>query len=104
MQEAQCQGERKRIDSRQAGAANEHVDTMMFRIRPKAAPQKLDDALRSILRMDARAAEFQEALARMAGQQGRDIEFGFAVKALVACRDIAAKKAIDPNDFRFLAA
>lgn len=77
---------------------------MMFRVRPKSAPQKFDDPLRSIIRVDARAAEFQETLAWMAGQQWRDIEFGFAVKALLACRDIPAKKAINPNDFRLLAA
>jgi hypothetical protein len=53
----------------------------MLRIDPKAAPQKLDDALRAILRMDARAAEFQKALAGMAGQQRSDIEFRCAVKA-----------------------
>jgi hypothetical protein len=40
----------------------------------------------------------------MAGQQWSDIEFGFAVKALVACGGIPAKKTIDPNDFRLLAA
>ena len=49
--------------------------------------------------MDARAAEFQEALARMTGEQGRNIEFGFAVEALVACRNVPAKKTIDPDDF-----
>jgi hypothetical protein len=35
----------------------------------------------------------------MAGQQGSDIEFRFAVKALAACGGIPAKKTIDPNDF-----
>jgi len=81
MQKTQRQGKRKRIDARQARAADQHVDTMMFRIDPKAAPQKFDDALRSILRMDTRAAEFQKALAGMAGQQWSDIEFRCAVKA-----------------------
>ena len=81
MQETQRQGKRKLIDARQARAADQHVDTMMFRIDPKAAPQKFDDALRSILRMDARAAEFQKALVGMAGQQWSDLEFRFAVKA-----------------------
>src|SRR3984893_15598451 len=104
MQKTQRQGERKRIDTRQARAADQHGDTMMFRIDPKAAPQKFDDALRSILPMDTRAAEFQKALAGMAGQQGSDIEFRFAVKALVARGGIPAKKTIDPNDFRLLAA
>jgi|ERR1700732_2937271 len=69
---------------------------MMFRIDPKAAPQKFDDALRSILRMDARSAEFQKALAGMAGQQWSDIEFRFAVKALVATSPIF-QNAADPS-------
>src|SRR5580704_2051126 len=104
MQKTQRQRKRERIDARQARAADQHVDTMMFRIDPKAAPQKLDDALRPVLRMDARAAEFQKALAGMAGQQRSDIEFRFAVKASVTCRGIPAKKTIDPNDFGLLAA
>src|SRR4029077_3881413 len=54
--------------------------------------------------MHARAAEFQKALALMAGQQWRDIEFHFAVKALVARGGIAAKKTVDSNDFGLLAA
>ena len=76
----------------------------MFRIDPKAAPQKLDDAFRSILRMDTRAAEFQKALPGMAGQQWSNIELRCAVKAFVACGGIPAKKTIDPNDFGLLAA
>jgi hypothetical protein len=54
--------------------------------------------------MDTRAAEFQKALLWMAGQQGSNIEFRCAVKALVACGGIPAKKTIDSNDFRLLAA
>lgn len=40
----------------------------------------------------------------MAGQQWSDIEFRCAVKALVAGGGIPAKKTIDSNDFRLLAA
>jgi hypothetical protein len=54
--------------------------------------------------MDARTAEFQKSLARVAGQQWRDIELGLAVKALVAGRDVTAKQTVHPNDFRFFSA
>ena len=54
--------------------------------------------------MDTRAAEFQKALAGMAGQQWSDIEFRCAVKALVTCGGIPAKKTINPNDFGLFAA
>src|SRR6516165_7075739 len=104
MQEAQWQGERQRICAGQARAADQHIDLMVLRIDPKAAPQKLDHALRAIVRMDAGAAEFEKSLVAMARQQRLDIEFALAVKALMTFRDIAAQKAIGANHSRLFSA
>ena len=104
MQEAQRQRERERIDAGQAGAAKHHIDTIMLRIGPETAPQKLDHALRAIFGMNAGAAKLEKILARMTLKQRRDVEFALAVEAAVPRRDLAAQQPVGADDLRLLPA
>src|ERR1700677_1434669 len=98
MQKAQGECQSERTGARQAGTAEHHIDVVVLDVGPETAPQKLDHPLRTIFRMNAGAAEFQKSLARVTGEQRRDIELALAVEAAMFRRDLAAQQPVGADN------
>ena len=98
LQEAQRQGERVGIGARQRGAAEHHVDPVGQNVGPDPLPEQFDGPLAAIFLDDAGAPEFQEALALVAGEHRRDVEFLGRVEAAGERRHLLAHQPVGADD------
>ena len=101
VQEAERQGQRIGIGAVEAGAAEHRVDAVVPDIGPDAVPEQLDGLLGAVGLQHAGAAEFEEARARMARQQRREVEFALRYRSRPAGRGcILAHQPIGAHDLR----
>src|SRR5262249_18662082 len=82
-----------RIDVREAGAADQHVDAVANRIAPNPMPQEFDGALGAVFGQHAGAAQFEKFQPALPLDQLREPVLAGGIKSAMTFRDNLAEQA-----------